>query len=411
MSPVPSSALIAKYYETEYPATWDSEKITEAYELAPLSDIFSLVQQLVPRGALGLDFGCGYGGLVAALRNAGFTHVAGIDVSRTCIQQGRRRGGGPLYVTGTEPAAYRQQSCDFMVCSHVIEHVGNLDQCADEIKHRLMPGGLLFLALPNGGFLPAYQGHFKRYDWAQFPMHLNYFTSESVQRWLVTKGFKILDCVCGRTAGQLEWMGEHLGLDPDDAERVCSRSLVNRELIVVARNSVSTGRTSDPDPSSMFARRDSIHLERAFCDATNWHFLYGPEPTDLISLQPMSRVAAPVPTYKGGEQYCRIGSNFMHPGAREAAVVAYSVEYSGIYVLELIAQMVDARAKPCLYTFQVNNEILAEVKVDHIYSRTRVPVRARRGDKIIVAVSAPHGNDFSTIASSLSISLLFVLHE
>lgn len=105
--------------------------------------------QLAPESCRVLDWGCGRGRLVAALLEQGYD-AYGIDIDPLPIQNGYsyfvETGHDPetrlkLWSLG-EQSPFADQSIDIIISDHVIEHVNDLDQMAQEIRRLLRPRGI-----------------------------------------------------------------------------------------------------------------------------------------------------------------------------------------------------------------------------------------------------------------------------
>ena len=110
-----------------------------------------------------LDWGCGRGQLVLHLRELGYS-AFGAEPSTEAIERGRpllqRRGVDVDHVIrpvrdGT--VAFPPGSFDLVITYYVLEHVVDLDRCAEEIRRLTRPGGFGFHVYP-GNWRPV-EGH------------------------------------------------------------------------------------------------------------------------------------------------------------------------------------------------------------------------------------------------------------
>lgn len=105
----------------------------------------------VRRTASVLDYGCGYGRLMAPLSDAGFERILGADTSAALIERGRRERPDLRFdIIGSPPAvAQPDGSFDLVLLFAVLTCVpGDDDQRAliAEIHRLLAPGGLLYVS-------------------------------------------------------------------------------------------------------------------------------------------------------------------------------------------------------------------------------------------------------------------------
>jgi 2-polyprenyl-3-methyl-5-hydroxy-6-metoxy-1,4-benzoquinol methylase len=96
-----------------------------------------------------LEIGCGHGGFVAMLNQAGF-HAAGLELSPSIVQLAKKTFGIEVLTGPIESQSIPAETCDVVVMLDVLEHlpdpVGTLSKCLQILK----PNGVLF------GQTPAY---------------------------------------------------------------------------------------------------------------------------------------------------------------------------------------------------------------------------------------------------------------
>jgi SAM-dependent methyltransferase len=156
------------------------------------------------RSAELLDIGCGGGNLLAALREAGFARLRGVDVDQAAVAAARSRGlevqlieSLPAFLGG-HPAAF-----DVAVMSHVLEHlpkheiIGTLRL----VRSALRPGGRLFLMVPNA---QSSTGPYWAYE--DFT-HSTLFTSGSVLYVLRQAGFGGIRFLDPAATADASWPG------------------------------------------------------------------------------------------------------------------------------------------------------------------------------------------------------------
>ncbi|MGA2353812.1 MAG: class I SAM-dependent methyltransferase [Terriglobales bacterium] len=159
------------------------------YDAARLSIVAAdLARALPSRESSILDAGCATGGLLTALRDAGFTTVAGIDPSPRCAAACRERGF-EAYVgsisTAAAPAHLPQFDC--VVFSHVLEHVYDIPAFFNSARGLLTPGGYLYLETPDAT-------RYDEYLYAPFQEfnteHINHFSPRSLENTARFFGFR-----------------------------------------------------------------------------------------------------------------------------------------------------------------------------------------------------------------------------
>ena len=142
----------------------------------------------VVRGGRALDVGCGGGGLLASLADAGW-RAEGIDPDGGAVTLAVSRGLDARVGVVSDPA-HPDGTFDAITMSHVIEHVPDPRAVLTEARRILRPGGRLAILTPNGRAL----GHWWfRASWFALdpPRHLSIFTLPAFRRLLEETGFSI----------------------------------------------------------------------------------------------------------------------------------------------------------------------------------------------------------------------------
>ena len=136
-----------------------------------------------------LDVGCGNGGFLMLVRQAGW-QVEGLDFDAGAVQAARSRGlevhHGGIEVLGGCSACY-----DVITLCHVIEHVHDPITTLRRLHALLKPGGVLWLDTPNLASLGAvrFGPHWRGLE---TPRHLVLFCSASMSDALTKSGFHSL---------------------------------------------------------------------------------------------------------------------------------------------------------------------------------------------------------------------------
>jgi 2-polyprenyl-3-methyl-5-hydroxy-6-metoxy-1,4-benzoquinol methylase len=155
---------------------YDSERLMVA-----ASDL----SRALPLDATILDAGCARGGLLEALRTAGFTSVAGLDPSPRCADACRERGF-TAYVGSVQSAPADMPKFDCIVLSHVLEHVFDIPAFFAAAKRLLVRGGHLYLETPDAS-------RYSRYLSAPFQEfnteHINHFSARALKNTARRFGF------------------------------------------------------------------------------------------------------------------------------------------------------------------------------------------------------------------------------
>ncbi|HLB92770.1 MAG TPA: class I SAM-dependent methyltransferase [Terriglobales bacterium] len=179
------------YFYCEWSKYDDSATATgsgvSSYDGARLATAARDIARAVPaRSASVLDAGCATGGLLTALRNQGFTAVAGLDPSPRCAAACRERGF-ETYVGSIGSAPAHMPKFDCVVFSHVLEHVYDIPAFFAAARSVIAPGGYLYLETPDatryGDYLYA---PFQEFN----TEHINHFSKCALENAARRFGFK-----------------------------------------------------------------------------------------------------------------------------------------------------------------------------------------------------------------------------
>ena len=159
------------------------------YDAARLAVTASDIARALPsRAASILDAGCATGGLLTALREHGFTAVAGLDPSPRCAAACRERGF-EAYVgsISTASAPAHMPKFDCVVVSHVLEHVYDIPAFFTAARRLLAPGGYLYIETPDAARYDDYlYAPFQEFN----TEHINHFSARALENIARRFGFQ-----------------------------------------------------------------------------------------------------------------------------------------------------------------------------------------------------------------------------
>lgn len=145
-------------------------------------EVAQVIQRDVPRDAVLLDLGAGYGYFVNAIQ-ARERHA----LDRSPAITGHVAPGVVAHVGEcTDLSRFADGTFDAVFAGHLLEHLSHeqVDQTLGEVRRVLRPGGRLLLLQPN--FRLCVREYFDDYT------HLTVFTDHSLPRWLEARGFRVL---------------------------------------------------------------------------------------------------------------------------------------------------------------------------------------------------------------------------
>ncbi len=145
-----------------------------------------IARALPSRAASILDAGCATGGLLTALRDQGFTAVAGLDPSPRCAAACRDRGF-EAYVGSIATAPAHMPKFDCVVFSHVLEHVYDIPAFFAAARRLLAPGGYLYLETPDATRYDDYlYAPFQEFN----TEHINHYSARALENTARRFGFQ-----------------------------------------------------------------------------------------------------------------------------------------------------------------------------------------------------------------------------
>jgi SAM-dependent methyltransferase len=145
-----------------------------------------IARALPSRAASILDAGCATGGLLTALRDQGFSGVAGLDPSPRCAAACRDRGF-EAYVGSIATAPAHMPKFDCVVFSHVLEHVYDIPAFFTAARRLLAPGGYLYLETPDATRYDDYlYAPFQEFN----TEHINHFSGRALENTARRFGFQ-----------------------------------------------------------------------------------------------------------------------------------------------------------------------------------------------------------------------------
>ena len=151
-----------------------------------------LANHLPDRSAPLLDVGCGNGGLLTALAEAGFDNLEGLDPSPGCARNVRAAGFratvGSLS-TATEAVAGLTGRFQYVVLSHVLEHLRDVRAGFERVVSLARPGGLIWVEVPDAS-------RYVEYDVVPFYYfdieHINHFDVGSLRNLAAESGLGVV---------------------------------------------------------------------------------------------------------------------------------------------------------------------------------------------------------------------------
>jgi SAM-dependent methyltransferase len=110
-------------------------------------------QRNLPDDARVLDYGCGSGEILAALRNRG-VDAYGVEIYHKGISEEMQanpllREGYISVIRFDQPLPYADDHFDVIISNQVLEHVEDIEFTAKELSRILKPGGTMYHHFPS----------------------------------------------------------------------------------------------------------------------------------------------------------------------------------------------------------------------------------------------------------------------
>jgi len=175
--------------QSKYASPGASGSGENAQELKRLDELVTILSaHVLDERARILDIGCARGGLLQALRRAGFVNAEGIDPSRGCVEACRVKRLIAHQADFTDLNSMKNK-WDCIILSHVLEHVEDVKGALESIHEALAPEGILYVETPNA----------LRYS-ANVPFmetnreHINHFDLGHLMKVIDEMGFSVESC-------------------------------------------------------------------------------------------------------------------------------------------------------------------------------------------------------------------------
>lgn len=222
--------LMGSGEETEREKRWLREGL--------YTDISFCLGQYAP-GKKILDVGCGVGDFISYLKENGFA-AEGIELSNDAAGLAKSRGLTVYNCRLEELTRYynSDSSCRFdaITLVNVLEHVPHPSELIDTIKLHLVPDGILCIRVPND-FSKIQIETQKNLGvepwWIAYPDHINYFSCNSLKRFLEKKRFEIVYMQTDFPMELFLLMGENY-VGNSEVGRICHRKRIRFDTSISA---------------------------------------------------------------------------------------------------------------------------------------------------------------------------------
>jgi SAM-dependent methyltransferase len=170
-------------YEYQYRGGKESESDQQRFR----EIVSTLISAIPSKEARILELGCATGGLLAALRDAGFPYVQGLDPSPGCARAAWDLYRIPVFASSLFHVPAAAGSYDFIILVGVLEHVEAVQLAVKNLHTLLAPAGRLYVEVPDGSRLAGRpDAPFQEFS----TEHINFFSTVSLTNLLQLNGFR-----------------------------------------------------------------------------------------------------------------------------------------------------------------------------------------------------------------------------
>lgn len=222
VSPMPSDEALAKLYDTDSSSIANSDgwtlaedykanpqAIHEYYRKTRLQWLQEVAGQLLAgKEAHILDVGCSTGMFLRTLKDMGYRHLHGLDISLDAAQFIREKHQIPC---DTRMEDIPEERFDLITCYAILEHVKDPITFTRTLSGKLKPGGRLAILVPN------YDSYYRKlagksWVWLIPPIHVQYFNRASLKRVMEKAGLRVEASSSGYTSGTYLYLVVHHGM-------------------------------------------------------------------------------------------------------------------------------------------------------------------------------------------------------
>ncbi|MEM0996907.1 MAG: class I SAM-dependent methyltransferase [Bacteroidota bacterium] len=157
-------------------------------ERPTLMRLIRQIKKIKPQGKI-LDMGCGRGDFLRIAKDQGY-EVQGSDLMTTDGPY----PDIPIFKGFLKDANFPSQSFDIIVTRNTLEHIFDPNEDLRELNRLLKPGGILYVKVPHVKFEEGWRcrAFFGFKSLFTPPVHLNHFSTFTLNRILDRNGFTLL---------------------------------------------------------------------------------------------------------------------------------------------------------------------------------------------------------------------------
>jgi 2-polyprenyl-3-methyl-5-hydroxy-6-metoxy-1,4-benzoquinol methylase len=185
---IPNQAAFDRYYceMSKYEHQEHSGQPSE-FETRQFPALAQFIQKYIPTPqARILEIGCANGGLLNALKQAGYQNVLGVDPSPKCAKNAEILYQIRVLTSALSDLKKEIGPFDFIILVAVLEHISDLADALTKLSDLLSLNGKLYIEVPDVlQFTSSLDAPFQEFSIE----HINFFSSKSLSNLMGTHGF------------------------------------------------------------------------------------------------------------------------------------------------------------------------------------------------------------------------------
>jgi len=146
----------------------------------------------LPQEGRFLDVGCGYGHLIIAAKRRGKWDCSGVDIQMHKLTAARVLvPDATMYLAAVDLLGFKDETFDIVTMTHVLEHTFDPLNTLLELSRVLRANGVLVVTVPDAAH-PFARLMGKEFRLVQPPIHLWYFSAQTLARLVERAGLKVI---------------------------------------------------------------------------------------------------------------------------------------------------------------------------------------------------------------------------
>lgn len=137
-----------------------------------------------------LEIGAGLGYTLKIARDKGW-EVFGTEISPFAARYAQEQLGIKMFSGSLEEAKFPEEFFDFVIMTHVLEHLPDPSKALEQIFHILKNSGILYVIVPN---IASFKAWINKEKWRDLmpEHHFYHFRPRTLKKIVVKAGFKVI---------------------------------------------------------------------------------------------------------------------------------------------------------------------------------------------------------------------------